>query len=56
MYGRPRIVKAPSAPSRYLLANTATDDNPAYIAYLNRLSQRASSPSAGLTSRRRLSR
>ena len=37
MYGRPRIVKAPSAPSRYLLENTATDDNPAYIAYLDRL-------------------
>ena len=37
MYGRPRIVKAPPAPSRYLLANTATDDNPAYIAYLDRL-------------------
>ena len=37
MYGRPRIVKAPSAPSRYLLENTATDDNPAYIAYLDLL-------------------
>ncbi len=37
MYGRPRLVRAPSAPSRYLLENTATDDNPAYIAYLGRL-------------------
>jgi hypothetical protein len=37
MYGRPRIVKAPPAPSRYQLANTATDDNPAFIAYLGRL-------------------
>jgi hypothetical protein len=37
MYGRPRIVRAPSAPSRYILENTATDDNPAYIAYLGRL-------------------
>ena len=37
LYGRPRIVQAPSAPSRYLLENTATDDNPAYIAYLDRL-------------------
>lgn len=37
MYGRPRMVKAPSAPSHYLLENTATDDNPAYIAYLDRV-------------------
>jgi len=37
MYGRPRIVRAASAPSRYMLENTATDDNPAYIAYLGRL-------------------
>jgi hypothetical protein len=37
MYARPRIVKAPSAPSHYLLENTATDDNPRYIAYLDRL-------------------
>jgi hypothetical protein len=37
MYGRPRIVRAPSAPSQYMLENTATDDNPAYIAYLGRL-------------------
>jgi len=37
LYGRPRFVKAPAAPSRYLLENTATDDNPSYIAYLDRL-------------------
>jgi hypothetical protein len=37
MYGRPRIVRAPSAPSRYMLENTATDDNPAYIAHLDRV-------------------
>ena len=37
MYARPRIVHAPSAPSQYLLENTATDDNPSYIAYLDRL-------------------
>ena len=37
LYGRPRIIRAPSAPSRYLLENTATDDNPTYIAYLDRL-------------------
>lgn len=37
VYGRPRIVRAPSAPSRYVLANTATDDNPRYIDYLDRL-------------------
>lgn len=37
MHGRPRIVKAPSAPSRYLLENTATDDNPVFIAYLGRV-------------------
>jgi hypothetical protein len=37
LYGRPRIVRAPSAPSRYLLENTPTDDNPAYIAYLERV-------------------
>ncbi|HSN12360.1 MAG TPA: hypothetical protein VLS51_09655 [Propionibacteriaceae bacterium] len=36
-YGRPRAVRAPSGPGRYLLENTATDDNPAYIAYLERL-------------------
>lgn len=37
MYGRPRFVRAPSAPSRYLLENTATDDNPVFIAYLSRV-------------------
>jgi hypothetical protein len=37
MYGRPRIIHAPSAPSRYRLENTATDDNPTYIAYLERV-------------------
>ena len=37
MYGRPRIVQAPSAPSRYVLENTATDDNPVYIDYLDRV-------------------
>ena len=37
MYGRPRIVHAPSAPSRYVLESTPTDDNPAYIAYLDRV-------------------
>ena len=37
MYGRPRLVHAPSAPSRYIIENTATDDNPAYIAYLDRV-------------------
>ncbi len=37
MYGRPRFVHAPSAPSRYLMENTATDDNPVYIDYLDRL-------------------
>lgn len=37
VYGRPRAVRAPSGPGRYLLENTATDDNPAYVAYLDRL-------------------
>jgi hypothetical protein len=37
IYGRPRIVRAPSAPSRYVLENTATDDNPVYIDYLDRV-------------------
>ncbi len=37
VYGRPRLVRAPSAPSRDLLENTATDDNPRYLAYLDRL-------------------
>ncbi|HET7723302.1 MAG TPA: hypothetical protein VFK68_01580 [Propionibacteriaceae bacterium] len=37
VYGRPRAVRAPSAPSRYILQNTATDDNAAYIEYLGRL-------------------
>ena len=37
LYGRPRIVRAPSAPSRYLIENTATDDNDLYIAYLDRV-------------------
>lgn len=36
-YGRPRIVRAPSAPSRYLIESTATDDNPDFIAYLGRV-------------------
>ncbi len=37
LYGRPRPLQAPSAPGSYILENTATDDNPAYIAYLERL-------------------
>jgi hypothetical protein len=37
LYGRPRIVRAPSAPSRYLIENTPTDDNDLYIAYLDRV-------------------
>lgn len=37
VYARPRLVRAPAAPSPYLLQTTATDDNPAYIAYLDRL-------------------
>ncbi|MBI4900357.1 MAG: hypothetical protein HY829_07755 [Actinobacteria bacterium] len=37
VYGRPRAVRAPAGPGAYLLENTATDDNPAYLAYLERL-------------------
>ena len=37
LYGRPRLVKAPPAPPSYWLESTATDDNPAYIAYLARV-------------------
>ena len=37
LYGRPRLVKAPPAPTSYVLESSATDDNPAYIAYLARV-------------------
>lgn len=37
LYGRPRLVKAPPAPPTYWIESSATDDNPAYIAYLARV-------------------
>jgi hypothetical protein len=37
LYGRPRLVKAPPAPTSYWIDSSATDDNPAYIAYLARV-------------------
>jgi hypothetical protein len=37
LYGRPRLVMAPPPPPSYWLESSATDDNPAYIAYLARV-------------------
>lgn len=37
LYGRPQLVRAPSTPTRNLLVNAATDDNPDFIAYLDRV-------------------
>lgn len=37
LYGRPRLVQAPPAPTSYWIESSATDDNPAYIAYLARV-------------------